>query len=334
VREDVVRRLAALIALSAGCALVVGGVAGADTTTSTSEPTTTTTTTTAPALDCGVAAVGGTIDCDLGGLPPTEAVVKAVNGTDSDVRVTTRKGDVHVHIAVDSATSGTLDHAVAVPLQCGANTLTATVAETTSNGTFTLDCSAQPAAPATATTSPNSAASSSNGRIKAGPLMTASAPAGAVATPRAAKSAAAPAAAGCDPSYPDFCIPSGQPDLDCDQVGRANFTVKPPDPYGFDEGDGIGCVDDSLGKDAVVPPDNSTPGAVTPGATTPSAPHVAAPVTTPANTAAATQSASTDPSLAKTGLAVARQAMTAGLLIAIGLLFVSWSRRSASGQFL
>jgi micrococcal nuclease len=47
----------------------------------------------------------------------------------------------------------------------------------------------------------------------------------------------------CDPSYPDFCIPPSPPDLNCkDVLPYKKFTVKPPDPHGFDgDGDGIGC---------------------------------------------------------------------------------------------
>ena len=55
----------------------------------------------------------------------------------------------------------------------------------------------------------------------------------------------------CDPSYPDNCIPSPPPDLDCDQDGDLqdneipyhNFKVNRPDPHGFDknDNDGIGC---------------------------------------------------------------------------------------------
>lgn len=48
----------------------------------------------------------------------------------------------------------------------------------------------------------------------------------------------------CDRSYPDFCIPAGLPDLTCSQVGRHNFRVLQPDPYGFDrDKDGVGCED-------------------------------------------------------------------------------------------
>jgi hypothetical protein len=46
----------------------------------------------------------------------------------------------------------------------------------------------------------------------------------------------------CSPAYPDFCIPPPPPDRDCDEVNGTNFTVKPPDPHGFDsDGDGVGC---------------------------------------------------------------------------------------------
>ena len=46
----------------------------------------------------------------------------------------------------------------------------------------------------------------------------------------------------CDPSYPDTCIPSPPPDLDCGEISDKRFQVVPPDPHGFDrDGDGIGC---------------------------------------------------------------------------------------------
>jgi hypothetical protein len=38
------------------------------------------------------------------------------------------------------------------------------------------------------------------------------------------------------------------PDRDCDEVNGDNFTVKPPDPHGFDgDGDGSGARTDQLG---------------------------------------------------------------------------------------
>jgi len=46
----------------------------------------------------------------------------------------------------------------------------------------------------------------------------------------------------CDPSYPDFCIPSPPPDLDCGDIPYKKFTVLQPDPHRFDgDKDGIGC---------------------------------------------------------------------------------------------
>lgn len=46
----------------------------------------------------------------------------------------------------------------------------------------------------------------------------------------------------CDPSYPDVCITSPPPDLDCEGIEYRNFTVLQPDPHGFDgDYDGIGC---------------------------------------------------------------------------------------------
>jgi hypothetical protein len=46
----------------------------------------------------------------------------------------------------------------------------------------------------------------------------------------------------CDDSYPDFCIPSPPPDLDCPDIKKKNFEVEGSDPHDFDrEGDGVGC---------------------------------------------------------------------------------------------
>jgi micrococcal nuclease len=52
-----------------------------------------------------------------------------------------------------------------------------------------------------------------------------------------------PATGGCDPSYPDFCLEPGIPDLDCGDIPYGRFTVLPPDPHGFDgnDNDGLGC---------------------------------------------------------------------------------------------
>jgi hypothetical protein len=46
----------------------------------------------------------------------------------------------------------------------------------------------------------------------------------------------------CDPAYPDVCIASSPPDLNCPDVPYKGFTVLSPDPHGFDRDvDGIGC---------------------------------------------------------------------------------------------
>lgn len=91
----------------------------------------------------------------------------------------------------------------------------------------------------------------------AGPEKPQPAPSGAQPTPSApAAPAAAPKppqtppvvqkpAGNCHPSYPDFCIPPPPPDLNCNSPalgGRKRFTVRQPDPHGFDrDRDGVGC---------------------------------------------------------------------------------------------
>lgn len=46
----------------------------------------------------------------------------------------------------------------------------------------------------------------------------------------------------CDPAYPTVCIPSPPPDLDCGEISHRRFTVRDPDPHGFDnDDDGVGC---------------------------------------------------------------------------------------------
>jgi micrococcal nuclease len=63
------------------------------------------------------------------------------------------------------------------------------------------------------------------------------------ATPPLETPTAAPSdRAGCDPAYPDVCIPPPPPDLDCSDIPYRRFRVLPPDPHHFDGGgDGIGC---------------------------------------------------------------------------------------------
>jgi hypothetical protein len=51
-----------------------------------------------------------------------------------------------------------------------------------------------------------------------------------------------PPSANCDPAYPDVCIPSPPPDLDCGDIAFRRFRVLPPDPHRFDgDKNGIGC---------------------------------------------------------------------------------------------
>jgi micrococcal nuclease len=46
----------------------------------------------------------------------------------------------------------------------------------------------------------------------------------------------------CDSSYPDVCIPSYPPDLDCVDVQFSSFRALQPDEHGFDiDKNGIGC---------------------------------------------------------------------------------------------
>lgn len=46
----------------------------------------------------------------------------------------------------------------------------------------------------------------------------------------------------CDPSYPDVCIASSPPDLNCGDISHRDFRVVGSDPHRFDgDGDGIGC---------------------------------------------------------------------------------------------
>ena len=73
-------------------------------------------------------------------------------------------------------------------------------------------------------------------------------PVTATSAPEATSSAPPPAtvaptpAGNCDPAYPDVCIPSPPPDLDCGDITYRRFRVLPPDPHDFDgDKDGIGC---------------------------------------------------------------------------------------------
>ncbi len=45
-----------------------------------------------------------------------------------------------------------------------------------------------------------------------------------------------------DALYPDFCIPSSPPDLDCKDMEQKKFTVLQPDSHKLDsDKDSIGC---------------------------------------------------------------------------------------------
>jgi hypothetical protein len=46
----------------------------------------------------------------------------------------------------------------------------------------------------------------------------------------------------CNSSYPNNCISSPPPNLNCKDISDKNFEVLSPDPHGFDrDEDGIGC---------------------------------------------------------------------------------------------
>ena len=46
----------------------------------------------------------------------------------------------------------------------------------------------------------------------------------------------------CDPSYPDVCLPSPPPDLNCSDIPHKNIKVLQPDPHRLDGNkDGVGC---------------------------------------------------------------------------------------------
>ncbi|MDW8059364.1 MAG: thermonuclease family protein [Thermomicrobium sp.] len=64
----------------------------------------------------------------------------------------------------------------------------------------------------------------------------------ACSTPAATSTGQNSARPGCDPSYPDICLPSPPPDLDCRDIPHRRFRVLPPDPHRLDsDRDGIGC---------------------------------------------------------------------------------------------
>ncbi len=63
----------------------------------------------------------------------------------------------------------------------------------------------------------------------------------------------------CDPSYPDKCIPSAPPDLDCRDIVYKNFKVSSSDPHGFDrDNDGVGCETNSEPEPESEPQESQT----------------------------------------------------------------------------
>jgi micrococcal nuclease len=60
--------------------------------------------------------------------------------------------------------------------------------------------------------------------------------------PTATPAPTEPPREGCDPAYPDVCLPPPPPNLDCGDIPYRRFRVLPPDPHLFDvDEDGIGC---------------------------------------------------------------------------------------------
>jgi hypothetical protein len=94
-----------------------------------------------------------------------------------------------------------------------------------------LETSSNLGSPSEQSTSPSSSGSPSEKSTSASP------PSSGYSEPESSSGSA-----NCDPSYPDFCISSPPPDLDCPDVSGKRFTVSGSDPHGFDrDGDGVGC---------------------------------------------------------------------------------------------
>src|SRR4051812_10508336 len=80
---------------------------------------------TPPVANCGTAAVGQTVACDLTGAPHSIAVTKFVNNTGGEPGTSSATGTIHFTVQVTSQTSGILGDPKTVTLQCGTNTLAA-----------------------------------------------------------------------------------------------------------------------------------------------------------------------------------------------------------------
>ena len=101
-------------------------------------------------------------------------------------------------------------------------------------GVPTAAPTATPTAPATATRTPT---------LTRTPTATRTPTVVGAATPTRTPTAAPAPGTGCDPSYPDFCIPPPPPDKNCsDFPGHHNFRVLQPDPHHLDGNkDGVAC---------------------------------------------------------------------------------------------
>lgn len=105
--------------------------------------------------------------------------------------------------------------------------------EIRSGGTSAPAPTAVPAAPTPTT--------SASAPVPPSPTPT-SAPQQPTSAPPAPTATSAPSGGNCDPAYPDVCIPSPPPDLDCGDIPYRRFRVLPPDPHNFDgDNNGIGC---------------------------------------------------------------------------------------------
>jgi hypothetical protein len=121
------------------------------------------------------------------------------------------------------------DRAIALPLILGGPVVNATPSETVAIPveppcSGVPGCPPEPTATSTATSTPTATPTHTRAPT---PLPT------------------QPTQPNCHPSYPDFCIPSPPPDLDCGSAtvgGRKNFRVLEPDPHRLDgDTNGIGC---------------------------------------------------------------------------------------------
>src|SRR5439155_25803898 len=72
-------------------------------------------------VNCGSAAVGGTVSCNIGGFPPGATVTVNVNGTGGLTKTADSSGNIHITVTITSQTAGQLGDPVPVTIQCGTN---------------------------------------------------------------------------------------------------------------------------------------------------------------------------------------------------------------------